>query len=208
MNTTIVYALLHCFLLADLIQSAPSISPHDSSVALRAAAERVKMLVEKILRDVPAAHAATVTMEGLTLDSAHSTNLQMMVTSLGIPAGPVLKPPSERFTLDVCVRRMAAGSRLYQRLLGVLSERLSGLSDLQGDLRDLRTHISKMEEAAHLAVEADQDQRVDLASRLHGNYELQVAAHLTLTQLRSFSHDLIRSLRAVASYRPQPAGAR
>jgi len=122
-----VYALLHCFLLADLIQSAPSISPHDSSVALRAAAERVKMLVEKILRDVPAAHAATVTMEvnkardwllqrldsavlqvlitscwspqGLTLDSAHSTNLQMMVTSLGIPAGPVLKPPSERFTL-------------------------------------------------------------------------------------------------------------
>lgn len=38
--------------------------------------------------------------QGLTLDSAaQTTNLQMMVTSLGIPAAPVLKPPSERFTL-------------------------------------------------------------------------------------------------------------
>ncbi|XP_034396015.1 uncharacterized protein LOC117735481 isoform X1 [Cyclopterus lumpus] len=206
-----VAALLHCFLLADLIQSAPTISPAnwpaDSSAALRAAAERVKTLVEKILRDVPAAHAATVTIEGLTLDSAHTTNLQMMVTSLGIPAAPVLKPPSERFTLDVCMSRMSAGSRLYQRLLGDLSDRLSGLSDLQADLRDLQTHIRKMEEAAHLDV-ADQNQSLDLASRLHSNYELQVAAHLTLTQLRSFSHDLIRSLRAVATYRPQPAGAR
>ncbi len=38
--------------------------------------------------------------QGLTLDpSAQTTNLQMMVTSLGIPAAPVLKPLSEHFTL-------------------------------------------------------------------------------------------------------------
>ncbi|XP_068458073.1 colony stimulating factor 3 (granulocyte) b [Clinocottus analis] len=209
MNAALVCTLLHCFLLADFIQSAPTTSP------LRAAADRAKTLVEKILRDVPAAHAAAVTIEGLTPDSAHSTHLQVMVMSLGIPAAPVLKPPSERFTLDICLSRMSAGSRLYQRLLGVLSEQLSGLSDLQADLRDLQTHLSKMGEAAQLSVDEsdpiqnlDQNLDLDLASRLHGNYERQVAAHLTLTQLRSFSHDLIRSLRAVASYRPRPPGAR
>ncbi|XP_031694907.1 uncharacterized protein LOC116377410 [Anarrhichthys ocellatus] len=204
MNSAIV-ALLHCFLLADFIQLAP-VSPSNPS-ALIEAAERAKMLVEKILRDVPAVHAATVTIEGLTLDSAHTANLQMMVTSLGIPSAPVLKPLSESFTLDVCVSRMSAGSRLYQMILEVLSGRLSGLSDLQADLRDLQTHITKMKEAFQLSVvEADQNQNLDLASRLHGNYGVQVAAHLTLTQLRSFCHDLTRSLRAVATYRPRPAG--
>lgn len=40
--------------------------------------------------------------------------------------------------------RMLVGSRLHQVLLGVLSEKLSALSDLQADLRDLQTHISKV----------------------------------------------------------------
>ncbi|XP_049924879.1 granulocyte colony-stimulating factor-like [Epinephelus moara] len=199
MNPATVAALLHCFLLADLIQSAPVSSP------LTEAAERAKTLVEKILRDIPTVHAATVTTQGLTLDSAaQTTNLQVMVTSLGIPAAPVLKPPSERFTLDNCVSRMAAGSRLYQGLLGVLSDRLSGLSDLRADLRDLLTRINKMKEAAQLSGGSAADQSLDLASRLHGNYEVQVATHLTLTQLRSFCHDLIRSLRAVSTYKLRP----
>ncbi|XP_049417202.1 granulocyte colony-stimulating factor-like [Epinephelus fuscoguttatus] len=203
MNPATVAALLHCFLLADLIQSAPVSSP------LTEAAERAKTLVEKILRDIPTVHATTVTTQGLTLDSAaQTTNLQMMVTSLGIPAAPVLKPPSERFTLDDCVSRMAAGSRLYQGLLGVLSDRLSGLSDLWADLRDLLTRINKMKEAAQLSGGGAADQSLDLASRLHGNYEVQVATHLTLTQLRSFCHDLIRSLRAVSTYKLRPSGTR
>ena len=69
-----------------------------------------------------------------------------------------------------------------------------------------------MKEAAQLGgggggVE-DQTHSVDLASRLHGTYDVQVAVHLTLSQLRSFCHDLIRSLRAAATYRPRAAGAR
>ncbi|XP_042338238.1 granulocyte colony-stimulating factor-like [Plectropomus leopardus] len=208
MKPATVAVLLLCYLLVNLIQSAPVSSPSNPSAALTAAAERAKTLVEKILKDVPTVHAATVTTEGLTLDGAAQTaNLQMMVTSLGIPAAPVLKPPSERFTLDDCVSHMAAGVRLHQGLLGVLSERLSGLSDLRADLRDLLTHITKMKEAAQLGSGSEAGQSPDLASRLHGNYEVQVATHLTLTQLRSFCHDLIRSLRAVATYRPRPAGA-
>nr|ARP51376.1 GCSF-1 [Oplegnathus fasciatus] len=209
MNTLTVVALLHYFLFAVLVQSAPVSSPSDPPPAFREAAERAKTLVEKILRDIPAVHAAAVNTEGLTLDpSAQTTNLQMMVTSLGIPTAPVLKPLSEHFTLDVCVSRMSAGSRLYQGLLGVLSKRLSGLSDLRTSLRDLLTHIHKMQEVAQLGGGgvADQSLSPDLASHLHGNYEVQVAVHLTLTQLRSFCHDLIRSLRAIATYRPRAAG--
>lgn len=56
-----------------------------------------------------------------------------------------------------------------------------------------------MKEEAQLEV-VDQDLHLDLARRLHGNYEVQVAVHLSLTQLRSFCHDLIRSLRAIATY--------
>ncbi|XP_044037135.1 granulocyte colony-stimulating factor-like [Siniperca chuatsi] len=209
MNTLTVVALLHYFLFAVLVQSAPVSSPSDQPAAFREAAERAKTLVEKILRDIPAVHTATINTEGLTLDpSTQTTNLQMMVTSLGIPAAPVLKPLSERFTLDTCVSRMSAGSRLYQGLLGVLSDRLSGLSDLRADLRDLLTHINKMKEVAQLGGAVDQNHSLDLASRLHGNYDVQVAAHLTLTQLRSFCHDLIRSLRAIATHRPRAEGTR
>uniref|UniRef100_A0A4W6EW41 Granulocyte colony-stimulating factor n=2 Tax=Lates calcarifer TaxID=8187 RepID=A0A4W6EW41_LATCA len=210
MNTLTAVALLHCFLFAVLVRSAPVGPASEPPAAFKEAAERAKTLVEKILRDLPAVHAATVTTEGLTLDpSTETTNLQLMVTSLGIPAAPVLKPLSERFTLDMCVSRMMAGGQLYQGLLGVLSERLSGLKDLRADLRDLLTHINKMKVAAQVSSDSpDQNQRLDLASRLHGNYEVQVGVHLTLTQLRSFCHDLIRSLRAIATYRPRSAGTR
>uniref|UniRef100_A0A3Q1F4X6 Uncharacterized LOC110965910 n=1 Tax=Acanthochromis polyacanthus TaxID=80966 RepID=A0A3Q1F4X6_9TELE len=191
-------ALLHCFLFAVLVQSAPISSPNDLTPAFKEAAKRAKTLVEKILRDIPTVHGNTVNTEGLSLDSSsQNTNLHMMVTSLGIPASPVLKPLSEHFTVDMYVCRMSAGSQLYQGLLGVLSDKLSGLNDLRADLRDLLTHITKMKEAAQLDGNiSDQNQVPDLASRLNGNYEVQVAIHVTLTQLQSFCQDLIRTLRA------------
>ncbi|XP_051797159.1 uncharacterized protein LOC110965910 [Acanthochromis polyacanthus] len=191
-------ALLHCFLFAVLVQSAPISSPNDLTPAFKEAAKRAKTLVEKILRDIPTVHGNTVNTEGLSLDSSsQNTNLHMMVTSLGIPASPVLKPLSEHFTVDMYVSRMSAGSQLYQGLLGVLSDKLSGLNDLRADLRDLLTHITKMKEAAQLDGNiSDQNQVPDLASRLNGNYEVQVAIHVTLTQLQSFCQDLIRTLRA------------
>uniref|UniRef100_A0A3Q0TFK4 Granulocyte colony-stimulating factor n=1 Tax=Amphilophus citrinellus TaxID=61819 RepID=A0A3Q0TFK4_AMPCI len=204
-----VVALLLYFLLAALVQSAPVSSPSNPSQAFREAAGRAKTLVEKILKDIPAVHTTVITTEGLTLDpSSQTTNLQMMVMELGIPAAPVLKPLSESFTLDMCVSHMLVGGRLYQELLVVLSNKLGGLQDLSADLRDLLTHINKMKEAAQLSGDSSDQNSLDLASRLHGTYEIQVAAHLTLTQLRSFCHDLIRSLRAIAAYRPVAAGTR
>ncbi|XP_076023634.1 uncharacterized protein LOC143013831 [Genypterus blacodes] len=203
MNLQTVFALLHCCIFKLCVQSAPVV-PVDSS--LQQTVERAKTLVEKILREVPAVHRAAITMEGLTLDpSSHPTNLQMMVRSLGIPPAPILKPLSQHFTMEECVSRMSAGVRLHQELLGVLSSKVSAVTDVRADLRDLNTHISKIKELTQLGGVAEQYQSPDLASRLHGNYDIQVAAHVTLQQLRSFCHDLIRSLRHIATYRP--AGA-
>ncbi|XP_029944886.1 uncharacterized protein LOC115386623 [Salarias fasciatus] len=200
-------AMLLCLLLPALVQSAPLPSPSDASPAFREAAERAKLLLEKILRDVATVHTATVTAEGLTLDSSQTSGLHMMSLSLGIPPAPVLKPLSQRFTLDMLVSRMLAGCRQYQGLLGVLSDKLSGLTELNADLGELLTHIATMREAAELT-ETDETASSDLASRLHGDYEVQVTAHMTLVQLRSFCHDLMRSLRTVAPQRPQAAGTR
>jgi len=49
---------------------------------------------------------------------------------------------------------------------------------------------------------SDQSPSLDLAPHLHDSYKVQVIVHVTLTQLRSFCHDLTRSLRALATYRP------
>ncbi|XP_029986566.1 colony stimulating factor 3 (granulocyte) b [Sphaeramia orbicularis] len=197
-STGPVLVLLYYFLLVVLVQSAPVSSP------LKEEADRAQTLVQKILKDLPTVHAAAVDTEGLTFDPQSQTaNLQLMEAELGIPQAPVLKPLSERFTLDVSLSRMWAGSQLYQGLLGDLSGRVSGLSDLRADLRDLQAQIHKMSVSARTgAATPPPPPAPDLASRLHGNYEAQVAAHLTLTQLRSHCHDLMRSLRGVAAYRP------
>ncbi|CAJ1075505.1 granulocyte colony-stimulating factor-like [Xyrichtys novacula] len=196
-----VVVLLHHLLFAVLVQSAPLSSSSDLPPSFREAAERVKTLVEKIMNDIPAVHSNTVDTEGLTLDPSTQTNLQRMVTSLGIPAAPVIKPPSERFSLDMCVSRMLLGSQLFHGLLGVLSPRLNGLSGLQHDLEDLQTHINKMKDVAQLSSNGEEDQNYNLDLSRNGRYDVQVAVHLTLTQLRSFCHDMIRTLRAITSQR-------
>ena len=55
-----VLALLYYFLFAVLVQSVPMSHPPP---AFREAAERAKTLVEKILRDLPAVHAAAINTE-------------------------------------------------------------------------------------------------------------------------------------------------
>ncbi|XP_034047284.1 colony stimulating factor 3 (granulocyte) a [Thalassophryne amazonica] len=197
--------LLHCCVFAVLVQSAPV----DPQLAFREAAERAKLLVEKILHDIPTAYRATVTMEGLTLDPSNQpANLQMMTTSLKIPAAPVLKPLSDSFTLDTCVKRMSAGSRLHHDLLGSLAGQLNGLNDLRADLWDLLSQISNLKQLADLSDPTEHYQRPDLTSTLQSDYDVQMAAHLILKQLRSFCHDLIRSLRAISSIRPSAAATR
>lgn len=55
-----------------------------------------------------------------------------------------------------------------------------------------------MKDAAQLSSDSSDQSSLDLTLNLHGNYDVQVAAHLTLCQLLEFCHDLIRSLRNMA----------
>ncbi|XP_006805316.1 uncharacterized protein LOC102780934 [Neolamprologus brichardi] len=195
MNAFTVVALLHCCLLAALVQSAPVSSPSNPKEAV----ERVMRLVEKIRKDVRSVHGSIINIDGFTLDSSSQTGeLEMKRINLGIPDPPVLKELSEQFTADMCVSRMLAGGRLYQGLLVDLSRRLGGLEALSAELRDLVTHINQMKDAAQLSSDSSDQSSLDLALNLHGNYDVQVAAHLTLCQLLEFCHDLIRSLRNMA----------
>uniref|UniRef100_H3C3G7 Uncharacterized protein n=1 Tax=Tetraodon nigroviridis TaxID=99883 RepID=H3C3G7_TETNG len=193
-----VLLLLHH--LPPAVRSAP-VGSADLTLDLTDVAEPARTLVQKILKDIPVAHAVAVSSRGLTLESSQPTNLQLMTESLGLPVAPLLKLPSDHFTLDMCVSRMLVGCQMFQRLLAVLSEKLDGLMDLKVTLRDLVTHITKMKETLGLDVDGSEALTVDVASRLHGDYEAQMAAHLALVQLRSFCHDLTRSLRAINSYR-------
>ncbi|MED6245202.1 hypothetical protein CHARACLAT_000250 [Characodon lateralis] len=201
MDTWTVTILLHYLLCASLVQSAPVGLPSNLPPAFRETAVEAKTLSEKILKDISAAHTATV--KDFSLDSSSQmSNLQMMAVSMGIPSSPVLKVLSEHFTLDMCVSRMLAGVQMYQNLLEVLSSRASGLEDLKADLRDLLNHINKLTEAQLGADYSDQNPISDLDSHLQDSYSVQVAVHMTLTQLRSFCHDLNRTFRVLITYRP------
>uniref|UniRef100_A0A3B4GIZ6 Uncharacterized LOC102201030 n=1 Tax=Pundamilia nyererei TaxID=303518 RepID=A0A3B4GIZ6_9CICH len=194
-----VVALLHCCLLAALVQSAPVSSPSNPSQTFKEAVERVMRLVEKIRKDVRSVHGSIINIDGFTLDPSSQTGeLEMKRINLGIPDPPVLKELSEQFTADMCVSRMLAAGRLYQGLLVDLSRRLGGLEALSAELRDLVTHINQMKDAAQLSSDSLDQSSLDLTLNLHGNYDVQVAAHLTLCQLLEFCHDLIRSLRNMA----------
>ncbi|XP_077475146.1 uncharacterized protein LOC144088544 isoform X4 [Stigmatopora argus] len=170
MHAHAVFLLLCCFLFPRTIRPAPAAHP---APTLRDALERARMLAVKIAGEVPAPHDQT-------------GDLEMMAAALGIPPAPVLKPLAANFDVE---------------LLGVLSGpgRLDGLDGLRADLDDLFARITEIHKAIRPGdTQPGPDSAAGLASRLHGDYEVQVAAQLTLGRLRSFAHDLIRSLRDIA----------
>ncbi|KAK0140912.1 hypothetical protein N1851_022088 [Merluccius polli] len=193
---------LQCCLTVSVL-SAPS--PHSrltvADPQFKLAADRCRTLVVKILGDIPVVHH-TVHTAGLTLQpSSQMPMLQMMASSLGISTPSALMPLSAHFTLENSLSRMSAGIQLHQDLLQALAPHLVGLDDLRADLRDLHTQITKMQ-ALGGGSSAEPYQSPDLAAHLHGDYEIQVANHLTLTQLRAFCHDIVRSMRNISTYRP------
>ncbi|XP_036408789.1 granulocyte colony-stimulating factor-like [Megalops cyprinoides] len=169
------------------------------------AMERSKSLVNKLLSEIPAVHKSCVSSEALTLDpSGDQKNLQYMVTSLGIPPAPVLRALSADFTMEMCLNRMSEGLHLYQNLLSVVHDRISTpekVTELLADIRDLLAQVQKMRELGQLE-SGVQYGGSGLGARLTGDYEVQVATHVTLTHLRAFAQDLFRSLRNVARSKP------
>ncbi|XP_063077317.1 colony stimulating factor 3 (granulocyte) a isoform X2 [Engraulis encrasicolus] len=140
--------------------------------------------------------------EGMTLDPAEgSVNLEYMEALLEIPSAPKLQPLAPDFTLETCLNHMSAGLRLYSGLLQVVGARLSSplpLSQLHADIKDLKAQVHKIQELSRVSsVEAQMDVS-GVSSHLTGDYEVQLAAHVVLSHLRSFTQDTYRSLRNIA----------
>uniref|UniRef100_A0A674DIF2 Granulocyte colony-stimulating factor n=1 Tax=Salmo trutta TaxID=8032 RepID=A0A674DIF2_SALTR len=106
---------------------------------------------------------------------------------------------------EVCLSSMSAGLQLYQDVLGELKERMTTdkVTGLLADIRDLLAQVNKMQEPGQMS-SVSQYEGSGLASRLPGDYEVQVATHFTLLQLRDFTQNLKRSLRNVEHLTSRP----
>ncbi|XP_055008482.1 uncharacterized protein LOC110173647 isoform X2 [Boleophthalmus pectinirostris] len=189
MSTSTVPLLL---LLAALAHSAP-VGPWTSDQTQILV--RSQMLVQKILQSLVQIHAQTVTSSGLTFDpSGPAPELQLMMSQLQITPPPVPNLLSPTFSQEDCVRWMWAGLEQQQRIVGDLSSKLSALSDLHADLSDLQAQTAEMMSLMGVVISTVQSGS-SILTRLHGDYDTEVAVHLTLTTLRAFCHDLSRALR-------------
>uniref|UniRef100_A0A8C1XHU8 Colony stimulating factor 3 (granulocyte) b n=1 Tax=Cyprinus carpio TaxID=7962 RepID=A0A8C1XHU8_CYPCA len=193
MKFCLILAVLRCCL--TLLDAAPL-----QKQEMTRAVERATSLAKKILSDVPAAHQACVNTAGLAL-SSEAGHLEFFLSDLGIPAPPVLK--SEDLSMDVSLSRIVAGLDLHRDLLQDIRERSSSteeLSLLLADITDLSAQVHQMQQLAQIPSTVSQKAAFPaLSPRLSGDYQVQVAIHLSLQQLRSFTQDVFRSLRHIAA---------
>ncbi|KAM9715523.1 colony stimulating factor 3 (granulocyte) a [Menidia menidia] len=190
--------VLACSMAAAVVRGAPL--PGASALVeepkFQELLQRVHSLTQKMLLSIPDTHRSCVQTETLKLNSSENAKLVTMASIIGIPPAPVLKAVSENFTLENSLERMSEGLHLHRSLLLRVSPRLEAadkVASLMADIRDLAIQIVKMQKM--LRPEAEVQQAPDpLDLRLPGNYEVQVAVHMTLVQLQSFGRDMMRCL--------------
>lgn len=160
--------------------------------------EKSRSLTRKILQSIPDTHKSCIHTETLKLNSSENGQFDTMASTIGIPAAPVLRVVSENSTLADSLTGMYEGLQLHQALLSAVSSSQLGNKDkvieLMADVRDLAIQINKMLKMAQ-AEAVEQPSPTPVALRLPGNYEVQVATHLTLVRLQAFGQDMIRCLR-------------
>ncbi|TWW81451.1 colony stimulating factor 3 (granulocyte) a [Takifugu flavidus] len=155
-----------------------------------------RLLLQKVLMAIPETHRSSVQSESLKLNSSENTKLVIMASTIGIPPAPVLKALSENFTMGTCLRRISEGLQLHRTLLAVIADHLKNkdrMLALQADIRDLNIQINKM--LKMVGEETVVPPAVTL--NLPADYEVQVAAHLTLQQLQTFGRDVDRHLKSL-----------
>ncbi|KAM6898705.1 colony stimulating factor 3 (granulocyte) a [Lycodopsis pacificus] len=159
--------------------------------------QRSHSLTQKILVSIPDTHKSCIHVETLQLNSSENAKLAYMASTIGIPSAPVLRVVSENFTLETSLIRMSEGLQLHRALLSSVSPRLENkLTGLLADIKDLIIQINKMLKMAR-AEAVVQPSPTPVALRLSGEYDVQVAAHLTLVQLQAFGQDTLRCLRSL-----------
>ncbi|CAJ1080812.1 colony stimulating factor 3 (granulocyte) a isoform X3 [Xyrichtys novacula] len=184
--------------MASVARSAP-LPDGSTLVADPEIVQRSRSLIKKILLSIPDAHKSCIYIETLKLNSSENEKLGVMASNIGIPPAPVLKNLSETFTLETGLERMSEGLQLHRALLTSVSpslENIDKVAELQADIKDLVIQINKMlyQVKGETVV---QPTPTPVALRLAGKFEAQVAAHLTLVQLQSFGHDVVRLLRCL-----------
>ncbi|XP_051925260.1 uncharacterized protein LOC127603202 [Hippocampus zosterae] len=165
----------------------------------QALVRRSRSLTEKILLAIPEAHKSSIHAETLKLNSSENAKLGTMATNINFPAAPVLKIASEKVPLESSLIHMHKGLQLHLALLSTISpllEKSQRVTDLMNTVRDLAVQISKMLRAVQTEYEP-QTTPSPVTLHLHGDFEVQVAAHLTLVQLQSLGQDIHRLLRGL-----------
>ncbi|KAM7381866.1 hypothetical protein PAMA_012630 [Pampus argenteus] len=183
--------------MADLVvQCAPLPELLDKDPQFQQIVARSRSLTGKILLLIPETHKSCVHTETLQLNSSDNAKLGIMASNIGIPPPPVLKVVSEDFTLETSLRRISEGLHLHRNLLSSVCGNKDIVIELMADIRDLGLQINKMLKMLQTETVV-QPTPTPVALRLPGEYEIQVAAHLTLVQLQSFGQDMVRFFRSL-----------
>ncbi|XP_068610854.1 colony stimulating factor 3 (granulocyte) a [Brachionichthys hirsutus] len=156
-------------------------------------------LTAKILLSIPDAHNSSIPSKALQLNSPENAKLVQMALTIGVRSAPRLSAVSENVSLEACLATMSEGLQLHQALLKAVSPHLQKrdkIEDLQADVRDLIIQINKMLKMVRGETPV-QPTPTPVALNLPGNYEVQVAAHMTLVQLQAFGQDTVRCLRTL-----------
>lgn len=125
---------------------------------------------------------------------------------------------------ETCLRQVSEGLQLHRTLLGIVANHLKNkdlVLALQADVRDLNVQIVKVGVCVCLSVLCQWPQSEcilltlgmflqmlkmvgeevvtpsTIRLNLRGDYEIQVAAHLTLLQLQTFGQDVDRCLKSL-----------
>lgn len=183
--------------MASFARSAP-LSDGSALVADPEIVQRSRSLIQKILLSIPDAHESCIGTEALMLNSSENEKFGVMASNIGIPSAPILKTLSESFPLETGLKHMSEGLQLHRALLSSISslgdnEKVTGL---KSDIKDLANQINKMLNRITAETTA-LPSPTPVALRLEGEYEVKLAAHLTLVQLQSFVQDVDRLLRSL-----------
>ncbi|XP_029312348.1 colony stimulating factor 3 (granulocyte) a isoform X2 [Cottoperca gobio] len=182
-----------CYM-ATVARSAPLQETLVEGAQFQEIVQRSRSLIQKILLSIPDTHKSCIHTQTLQLVSSENAKLVMMASTIGIPSAPLL---SENLPLETNLKRMSEGLQLLRSLLSAIFPRLENkdkVIGLMADIRDLVVQINKMLKMAQ-AEAVVQPSPTPMALRLPGQYDVQVAAHLTLVQLQSFGQDTVRCLR-------------
>ncbi|CAL8300799.1 unnamed protein product [Lota lota] len=159
-------------------------------------------ILRKIVHSIPETHRACIIANTIDLNSEKG-KFALVAKRIGIPVSPVLHVSSENSTMSLqesTLVQMSEGLLLHQTLLSSISTHLGPqdtVTELLTDIRDLLFQIRKLlkiikgDSAEHPVAHV-------LNLQLPGEFDVQVATHVTLQQLQDFGQDMERILRRVA----------